>query len=177
LLPQDSSVRRTTCIIGRVSVHPHARGKHRGISDIDAAHAFLPEFMADLNTRFALAPPSPVDAHRPVLHSAWELALILCLHQTRTLSRNLTFQFKNREYQLQGQSYRLNRAAVTVLHQGRNLPWRLLAEGESPIPLDDEKSVHHAVEQAKARPARQTRAPAHPWRRKARIAAAQAQQQ
>ena len=135
----------------------------REISDIEAANAFLPAFMADYNVRFAAEPQSPVDAHRPVLHSAEELALVLCPHHTRKLSKNLTLQFKNREYQLQGQGrgYRLRGASltlceafdgtVTLLHKGQTMAYRILAEGQPPIPLDDEKSLHHTVDQAKAR--------------------------
>ena len=87
-----------------------------GISDIKAANAFLPTFMQDYNRRFAKSPQNPADAHRPVLHSSEELDLILSLHATRKLSKNLTFQFKNREYQLTGQDkgYRLRGAQVTV---------------------------------------------------------------
>lgn len=154
----------------------------RGIDDIDAANAWLPEFVQAYNARFAVEPQNPVDAHRPVLHSADELALILCLHHTRKLSKNLAFQFKNRAYQLQGQGqgYRLRGTTLTVcedfdgtltlLHQAKTLPCRLLAEGEPPIALDDEKSVHHTVEKAKAtraaRPAYKP-APDHPWNRMA----------
>jgi hypothetical protein len=119
------------------------------------------------------------------LHSRPELDLIFSLHHTRKLSKNLAFQFKNREYQLQGQGqgYRLRGAAVTVceafnhtvtiLHQGRSLPYRVLAEGEPPVPLDDEKSVHHTVDQAKAKQAvNRTRKPApdHPWKKMNRAA-------
>jgi hypothetical protein len=151
-----------------------------GISDIEAANAFLPAFMQDYNRRFAKSPQNPADAHRPVLHSPEELDLILSLHATRKLSKNLTFQFKNREYQLtgQGKGYRLRGAqvtlceafdgTVTVLHKGRSLAYRVLSEGEPPIPLDDEKSLHQTVDNAKARQqAAPTRKPApdHPWRR------------
>jgi hypothetical protein len=164
----------------------------RGIHDIAAANAFLPEFVVDYNARFAVEPQSPANAHRPLLHSAEELALILCLHHSRMLSKNLTFQFKNREYQLQrqGKGYRLHRAAVTVceafdgavtvLHSGHTMPYRLLDEGQPPIPLDDEKSIHHTVDQAKARQAAKPDykpAPDHPWKRSARIAVARADQQ
>ncbi len=144
----------------------------RNISDIDAANAFLPGFVEDYNRRFTVSPQSPTNAHRPVLHGTEELARILCLHHTRTLSRNLTFQFKNREYRLQGKGYRLRGArvtlceafdgTVTVMHAGRILDYRILAQGEPPAPLDDEKSVHHTVEQAKPK----WKPPAdHPWRR------------
>jgi len=152
----------------------------RGISDIEAANAFLPQFIKDYNQRFAVPPQNPADAHRPLLHSTEERVLILCLHHTRTLSKNLTFQFKNREYQLQGQGkgYRLRGArvtlceafdgTVTVLHAGHTLDYRILASGAPPVPLDDEKSIHHSVEQAKARQQAKSKwkPPAdHPWRR------------
>lgn len=154
----------------------------QGIADLEAANALLPAFMAQYNARFAVAPQSEVDAHRAVLHDAQELALILCLHHGRKLSRQLTFQFCNREYQIQttGQGYRLRHAgvtvcegfdgAVTVLHQGQVLAYRMLAEGEPPTPLDDEKSVHQRVDQARVRQAQQPcykPAPDHPWRRRA----------
>ena len=152
----------------------------QGISDIDTANAFLPRFIQRYNRRFAVSPQNPNDAHRPLLHGAEELALILCLQYTRTLSRNLTFQFKNREYQLQGQGkgYRLRGTSVTlceafdgsvtVLHKGRTLGYHILATGEHPAPLDDEKSVHYTVEQVKPRQQRRPswKPPAdHPWRR------------
>lgn len=159
----------------------------RAITDIDAANAFLPAFMADYNARFAVAPKDPVDAHRPVLHTAQEQALILCLHHTRRLSKTLSLQFKNRAYQLvgQGQGYRLRGATLTVceafdggvslLHNGQVLPYRLLAEGEPPVSLDDGKSVHATVDQAKARqtakPAYKP-APDHPWNAQTRLAVA-----
>jgi hypothetical protein len=155
-----------------------------GIRDLDTANAYLPDFMSSYNARFAVEPQSAVDAHRPVLHRAEELDLILSLHHHRTLSKSLSFQFKNREYQLQGHGpgYRLRGARVTVcehadgtltlLRNGQPLSYRLLAEGPSPIPLDDEKSLQHTVDQAKARqtakPAYKP-APDHPWKRKLKI--------
>ena len=152
----------------------------RGISDIDSANAFLPTFMSDYNQRFAKPPQSPVDAHRPVLHSTEELSLILSIHHTRKLSKNLTCQFHNREYQIigQGKGYRLRGSLVTLcesfdgnvtlLSKGQALSYRLLEQGEPPIPIEDEKSVHSRIDQIKqqqaARPTLKP-APDHPWRR------------
>ena len=42
----------------------------RGIDDMEAGNAYLPEFMADFNRRFAVAPRNAADAHREVLHDA-----------------------------------------------------------------------------------------------------------
>lgn len=151
-----------------------------GISDIETANAWLPTFAELYNQRFATAPQNPIDSHRAVLHTPEEINLILSHHHTRTLSKNLTFQFSNREYQIQnvGKGYRLRRAKVTVcelasgdvivLHKGHSLEYRLLARGELPAPLDDEKSVHQSVERAKAQ--QQQRPvykppPDHPWKR------------
>ncbi len=156
----------------------------RNISDIESANAFLPEFLVDYNKRFGVAPASEHDAHRLVLHSARDLSLILSLHHTRKLSKNLTLQFKNREYQIQGEGngYRMRKSTVTIceafdgevtiLHNGRELDWRLLAEGEPPIPVTDEKGLHHTVDQAIAcqgrNPARKPR-PDHPWKKRALV--------
>ena len=99
---------------------------------------------------------------------------------TRKLSKNLTCQFEGREYQVtgHGNGYRLRGATVTVcaafdgritlLHDGQALAHRTLAEGEPPIPLDDEKTVADRVSQAKAE--QQSRkackpSPDHPWRK------------
>ncbi len=70
----------------------------RGVDDMEAANAYLPEFAAEHNRRFAVAPREAEDAHRPVLHGAGELALIRCEHHVRKLSRNLTFRFERREH-------------------------------------------------------------------------------
>ena len=160
-----------------------------GISSMDEGNAFLPSFMADYNRRFAVAPASEEDAHRAVLHDAGELDLILRRHATRKLSKNLTFGYLNREYQItgQGKGYRLRGASVTVcdafggevsvLCKGRPLDFRVLAEGEAPVALDDEKSVQRTVNEAKARQRAQPRykpAADHPWNRMIRREVAEA---
>jgi len=133
----------------------------RGISDMAAANAFLPAFMEGYNRRFAVAPREPADAHRPVLHDAGELALILCPHHERTLSKNLTCRFANREYQvrLSRPGYALRGARVTVcegfdgsvtlLRKGRALPHRVLGDGGPPVPVADGKTVSPLVDEAR----------------------------
>ena len=160
-----------------------------GIDGMEAGNDFLPAFMADYNRRFAVAPKSEEDAHRAVLHNAEELDLILRRHETRKLSKNLTFQYLNREYQItgRGKGYRLRGvsvavcdafgAGVKVLHKGRPLTFRVLAEGEPPVALDDEKSVPHTVDEAQARQRAQPgyKPPLdHPWNRMIRRDVAEA---
>lgn len=152
----------------------------RKIHDPDSANAFLPDFIEDYNARFGIEPQHPDDAHRPVLHDERALGLILSLHHRRTLSKNLTCQFENREYQVRtrGQGYALRRANVTVcksfdgkvtlLYRGRELEYRVLEEGQAPAPIVDEKTVQQAVERARAEQAGRPKwkPPAdHPWRR------------
>ena len=115
-----------------------------------------------------------------MLHDAAELDLILCAQHQRKLTKNLTLQFENREYQVtgHGKGYRLRGAevtvckgfdgSVTVLRDGRELPLRLLAEGADAPPVADGKSVRQHVDRVKAeqrsRPAWKP-PPDHPWRR------------
>jgi len=71
----------------------------RGISDVEAANAFAPEFMADYNRRFARAPRSEHDAHRP-LQPSDDLARIFSWQETRLVSKNLTVNYKRVLYVL-----------------------------------------------------------------------------
>jgi len=63
----------------------------RGLSSLEAANAYLPEFMAAYNARFAVAPRAAESAHRP-LSKGEDLERILPLCERRTLSKNLTLQ-------------------------------------------------------------------------------------
>ena len=160
----------------------------RGIDGMEAANAYLPEFAADFNRRFGAAPREAEDAHRPVPRDAEELDLILCEQATRKLSKNPTFQFERRECQLvgEGKGRRLRGAAVTVckgfdgavtvLLDGRRLAFRVLAEGEAAVAVEDEKGVRDRVDAAKAEQAARPDwkpAPDHPWRRPFKPAAAE----
>jgi hypothetical protein len=71
----------------------------RGISDIEAANAFTPEFIADYNRRFARTPRSEHDAHRP-LQPSDDLARVLSWQETRLVSKNLTLNYKRVLYVL-----------------------------------------------------------------------------
>jgi len=160
----------------------------RGISDIDSANAFLPEFIADYSRRFAVAPVSSVDAHRPVVHSARELDLLLSDHSARTLSKNLTLQYRNTLYQLQhrGPGYHLRGAKVTVcegdngevvlLYAGKELPYTTYRKGEAPPKTEDEKTLNARVDAAVGRQSAKP-GPNHPWRKSVVITDAPASEQ
>ncbi len=149
----------------------------KGISSIEEANAWLPDYAAKYNKRCAKTPEVPGNAHRSVPYDPETPALILCPHHERALSRDLTFQLHHRQYQVQtpGKGYGLRGAKVavfegwdgnvTVMYRSKVRPVRLLAEGEPPIPLDDRKSLHLRVDQAKAEQAKRPRwkpAPDHP---------------
>jgi transposase-like protein len=71
----------------------------REISDLEAANAFAPEFIADYNRRFARAPRSEHDAHRP-LQASDDLARIFSWQETRLVSKSLTLNYKRVLYVL-----------------------------------------------------------------------------
>jgi transposase len=70
--------------------------KLREISDVEAANAFAPEFIADY---FARAPRSEHDSHRP-LQPSDDLARIFSWQETRLVSKSLTLNYKRVLYVL-----------------------------------------------------------------------------
>lgn len=88
----------------------------KGISSIEAANDFVPEYLADFNRRFAVQPRSNHDAHRPQLFQEDDLNLIFSHQETRILSKNLTLQYNKVIYQISTKrpSYALRNAKVTV---------------------------------------------------------------
>lgn len=156
------------------------------ISDLQAANAFLPAYLAGHNARFAIAPEAADDAHSAYEGEPITLARICALHHTRTLSKNLVLTFRRQRYALstQGQPcYALQETKVTVIehrngtielvHQGRSLPYTMpddaiLDETLSQTTAVDDKTLNHRVDilagerrwSEKSKPAAN-----HPWRR------------
>jgi transposase len=141
----------------------------RGISDMAAGNAYLPEFRDDFNRRFAVAPRSTHNAHRPLLESD-NLDLILTYQETRTLSKNLTVQFKQVVYQIQSNrpGYALRKAqvtvcenakgAVTILYNHQPLPFTLYHKPVRQAEVADTKTLNRKIKAPK--PPSQD----HPWR-------------
>jgi len=135
-------------------------------------NAYLPEFIADFNQRFAVDARSSVDAHRP-LTTKDELARILTWQETRTLSKNLTLQFQKTVYQIQTQrpTYALRNALVTVcvnaqdqitiLYNGNSLPYSIYNQQAKQAEVVSAKQIDRALH----KPHLPTKpAPDHPWR-------------
>lgn len=142
----------------------------QGISDMEAANAFLPEFREDYNRRFAVVPRSSHNAHRPLL-KADHLELILTHQETRTLSKNLTIQFKHVIYQIQSKrpGYALRNAKVTVcenakgevtiLYKNKPLSYTIYHKSPRQAEVVDTKSLDDQIKIPKPPAAN------HPWRR------------
>ncbi len=152
----------------------------QGINDIDNANAYLPAFIEDYNRRFAKPAKSPLDAHREVLHDAQQVQQILSLHSKRVLSKNLTCQYKNVQYQIQTETkgYRLRHTSVTViesfggvitlLSKGKSLEYRTYQLDEQPAVIVDEKGINAIVDQTKIQQLAKPKykpSPDHPWKR------------
>ena len=145
----------------------------RGIANMTDGNAYLPEFLIDLNQRFAVEARASVNAHRP-LTAKDDLARILTWQETRTLSKNLTLQFHKTVYQIQTKrpSYALRNAQVTVcvnaqeeitiLYNGKALPYTIYHQQVKQAEVVSTKQLDLALH-AKRLPPKP--APAHPWRR------------
>jgi transposase len=144
----------------------------QGIASVEAGNAFVPQFMADFNQRFAVQPRSSQDAHRP-LTAQDNLARILTWQETRVLSKNLTVQFEKVVYQIQTErpTYALRGATLTVcqqatgqvtlLYHGKSLPFTIFHKQAKQAEVVPSKEVDLALRnQSYAHPA----APDHPWR-------------
>jgi hypothetical protein len=144
----------------------------RGISNMESANAYLPEFIVDFNKRFAVSPRSDHDAHRP-LAAPEDLSVILTWQEPRTLSKNLTLQFKKTVYQIQTDrpSYALRNAKVTVcenatgqvaiLYKGKSLEFTVFHRQEHQAEIVGTKEVDLALQNLRKA---HTPAPDHPWR-------------
>jgi transposase len=143
------------------------------ISSMETGNAYLPEFMADFNRRFAVQPRSSHDAHRPLLFSEEELDIIFSRKATRVLSKNLTLQYNKVIYQIQTSrpTYALRHAKVTVcenaqglitiLYKGRPLNFTTFhkQQRQAQVVLSKEVDTHLEKSKKPYKPG-----PNHPWR-------------
>jgi len=151
----------------------------KNISTIEEANQYLPIYMEQHNRKFGVEPRSSTDAHRRVLHNETEVKQILSIHHQRKLTKNLSCQLNNVEYQIisKTKGYRLRQSYVTlceefngtltILQKGKTLKYRTLNQGEAPIPIVDEKTIHHTIDQAKRKQAKSALIKPkvdHPWR-------------
>jgi transposase len=127
-----------------------------GISDMQAGNAYLPEFREDFNRRFAVAPRSTHDAHRPLLKTE-QLDVIFTHQKTGTLSKNLTVQSNKVIYQIQSDrpDYTLRNAQVsvcenakgevTILYKNKPLAYTIYHKPIRQAEVVDTKTLDHQI--------------------------------
>jgi len=90
----------------------------RGISDIEAANAYLDaEYLPMRNRRFGVRPARSVDAHRRL--TGYDLGAILSVQTTRTVTNDYTIRFRNQVLQIQRRSIRAGLRKAKVLVEQR----------------------------------------------------------
>jgi hypothetical protein len=150
----------------------------RSISSAEEANRYLPEFIADYNRRFAVAPRSSEDGHRPP-GAGEDLSRILSWCETRVLSKNLTLSYDGRVYQIKTTraAYTMRGARVEVRetgageisieYKGRPLPFGIHLEQErEQARVTPPKLIDAALARPAAGPKRERQGVAlsHPWR-------------
>jgi hypothetical protein len=142
----------------------------REISDIESANAYTAEFMADYNERFAVQPRSSHNAHR-ALQPKEDLERVFTWQEQRSLSKNLTLQYKNIVYQIQTSrpSYALRKAKVTVsesnqgkidiLYKGQPLDYTIFNKQQRQAEVVSSKAIDEKLKKSH-KPGKD-----HPWRR------------
>jgi hypothetical protein len=130
----------------------------RGINTMEAANAYLPEFLEEYNRKFAVPAASNDDAHKPLYHSDEQLRQIFSFQATRTVSKNLEFSYKNTVYQLisKGGGYHLRHAKVTVcehldaevsvIYHEKSLQYKTMRKVRRGPPIADAKEINAVVD-------------------------------
>ena len=112
--------------------------RERGISSLEEGNLFLEEFRLFYNKKFAVEPALAENAHRQLLKSL-NLEHLCMIEEQRTLSKDLSFQYKseiyqiqsNYKYRLQGkkvQIYELNGNVIKVMQNDKELSFCLWKE-------------------------------------------------
>ena len=147
----------------------------RGISDMAAGNAYLPEFWEDFNRRFAVVPRSSHAAHRPLLATD-NLDRILTHQERRTLTKNLTVHYNSAGYcrkiiyqiQTPRPTYAMRNAPVivcenakgevTILYKDQPLDYTIYHKAQRQAEVVSSKTLDHQIRTPKPPAAN------HPWR-------------
>ena len=143
------------------------------VNDIETANTWVPQFIKKHNRRFAIAPASPIDAHRKAIPKDAELDHVFSLQSQRKLSKNLEVSYKNVIYQIQTKApgYRMRGGHVTVcertdeiilLYNNKRLAYTTFDKCNRPKQVVASKDLNAYVDTSKMR---RTVKPNHPWRK------------
>ena len=145
----------------------------QNISTVEEANLWLPTFMEDYNRRFAVSPRSDFDFHVQLSESD-NLDFILCRKETRTLSKNLTFQYQKKIYQIHVDrpTYALRNVKVMVLekpnreiivlYKNQPIHFDIYIQQQKQAEVVSSKTIDHALQNS-SKPYKP--APDHPWRK------------
>jgi hypothetical protein len=149
----------------------------RGISNIEQANDYLPQFIESFNEKFAVVPASEADAHRPLL-ATQELKQILAVKEARVLSKNLEISYDRVIYQIvtKRPTYTMRRATVevcedsrgeiTILYKGRKLDYRIHHKQTRQSEVKDSKQIAaERFKPSKERGKGYVPSADHPWRK------------
>ncbi len=142
----------------------------RGISGIEEANKYLPEFLEGINKKFGREPEEKEDAHRE-WRKGDDVERIFASKEERVLSKNLTLQYKGVLYQINTKTpHRMKHGKVEVIeregkpieieYQGVKLRYQKWSEVvyEKPKVLDHKQMETWGIRKA-PKPKRH-----HPWR-------------
>lgn len=153
-----------------------------GISSIEEANDYLPQFIEVYNKRFAKKPKNSHNAHRELTKQEKErLDEIFSIRETRILSRNLSCQYKNKTYQIISRSKTIAAAMkrqpvtikqnqqgdISIYYKGKQLKYIVLAKRQKQY-SGDSKLLNSQIDQIrqeqKANTIHKPKA-GHPWKR------------
>ena len=148
-----------------------------GINDMEAANAWLPNYINDYNARFAVAPQDASDAHLPCTQSTEDLLRILSVQAPKTLSKNLSCQVDNQLLHVAASGKGLGMRGAKVMHhqhfdgrtellwRHRQLTYSVMDKPRRQAAVADGKSINARIDGAMAkRQMPRKPAPTHPWR-------------
>ena len=152
-----------------------------GVSSIEEGNAFLETYLPEFRRRFVKPPRQAEDAHHANSFTQQELDHIFTIQHLRTLSKNLTLQFRRDAYNInpEGCGYQLRHAKVlvcespegkiTIVHNGKSLPYTVIKKDQLLMAalVENAKTINHRIDSItsnhKANPKCKP-APNHPWR-------------
>lgn len=143
-----------------------------GITSMEAANKFLPDFIVEYNNRFSVPAASPVNAHRK-LSPDTDLKWIFTNRVERTLSKNLTFHYEGILYQVKAPALvnRLRNQKVAIRTSpelemrvmsswGKHLDFEAYQEPDSPAQMTIEgKDLNRLWADKRRKPSKH-----HPWK-------------
>lgn len=145
--------------------------RERNISSIEAGNLFLEEFRLSYNTKFAVEPANHENAHRNLLYSQ-NLEYLCMIEEERTLSKDLSFQYKTEIYQIESEYrnrlygkkvtiYELDGKIQKILQNGKELKYRKWKEKlYEPTKIIDVKELETYRVVTNKKPKKH-----HPWKK------------